>query len=148
MADNKEKQQVIGTSDMPPVETLNYDITYQVSNIFLNDLKLTIKDIAYADAKRYFDFLAYYNYVLPIAVLNEFLKMLANLPFKYVAPLFQVIQNKDLFAKYFIDITPKPETKAEQVNLNEEAKAELRAKVEKQLKDAVENNDSKEVKNA
>lgn len=96
-----------GTSDMPPVQTLDYNKTYQVTNIFLNDLKITLKDVAYADAKKYFDYLEHYKYVLPIAILNEFLKMLSNLPMKYVAQLFGVIQNKDLFPKYFVDITDK-----------------------------------------
>lgn len=107
MAENKaENKKVNGTSDMQPVEVLDYNKTFQVTDLFLNDLKLTLKDVAYADAIRYFNYLANYKYILPIAILNEFLKMLSNLPMKYVAPLFAVIQNKELFPKYFIDITP------------------------------------------
>ena len=107
MAENKaENKKVNGTSDMQPVEVLDYNKTFQVTDLFLNDLKLTLKDVAYADAIRYFNYLANYKYILPIAILNEFLKMLSNLPMKYVAPLFAVIQNKELFPKYFVDITP------------------------------------------
>ena len=104
MAENK---QIIGTEDMPQPEVLAYETTFQVTNVFVNDLKIILKDVAYADAKQYFDFLSHYNYVLPIAILNEFLKRLSDLPYKYVSKLFDIIQNKDLFPKYFIDITPK-----------------------------------------
>lgn len=104
MAENK---QITGTEDMPQPEVLAYETTFQVSNVFVNDLKIILKDVAYADAKQYFDFLSHYNYVLPIAILNEFLKRLSDLPYKYVSKLFDIIQNKDLFPKYFIDITPK-----------------------------------------
>ena len=103
MSDDKK---INGTSDMPPVEVLDYNKTFKVSDLFLNDLKITLKDVAYADAIPYFNYLAKYNYILPVAILNEFLKMLSNLPIKYVAPLFAVIQNKELFSKYFVDITP------------------------------------------
>ena len=123
MADNKqEKQKVNGTSDMPPVQTLDYNKTFQITNLFLNDLKITLRDVAYADAKRYFDYLAHYNYILPISILNEFLKLLSDLPMKYVAQLFAVIQNKDLFPKYFVDITPVQKEEPEQPA--EEAKKE------------------------
>lgn len=98
---------VIGTSDMPPVETLNYETYYKVSSVFINDLKIIMQDVAYADAKPYFDFLANYNYVLPIAVLQEFINMLGKMPFGTVAPLMDVINNKNLFSKYFEDITLK-----------------------------------------
>lgn len=97
-----------GTSEMPQSETLNYDVTFHATKVFLNDLKIILKDVAYADAQPYFDFLEHYNYTLPIAVLNEYLKQLSNLPYKYVNQLFQIIQNKDLFPKYFEEVTAKP----------------------------------------
>jgi hypothetical protein len=119
MAENKK---VNGTSDMQPVEVLDYNKTFQVTDLFLNDLKLTLKDVAYADAIRYFDYLANYKYILPIAILNEFLKMLSNLPMKYVAPLFAVIQNKELFPKYFVDITPNKKQQQVENPENKEVK--------------------------
>lgn len=119
MAENKK---VNGTSDMQPVEVLDYNKTFQVTDLFLNDLRLTLKDVAYADAIRYFNYLANYKYILPIAILNEFLKMLSNLPMKYVAPLFAVIQNKELFPKYFVDITPNKQQQVQQQVNNPEKK--------------------------
>ena len=67
-----------------------------------------MQDVAYADAKPYFDFLANYNYVLPAAILQEYINMLKKMPFGTVAPIMEVINNKNLFPKYFEDITPKP----------------------------------------
>jgi hypothetical protein len=109
MSDNKNaNNQVIGTSDMPHVETLKYETYYKVSPVFMNDLKIILQDVAYADAIQYFDFLKNYNYILPVAVLQEFINMLEKLPFGVVSPIIEVIKNDKLFPKYFEDVTPKP----------------------------------------
>lgn len=105
---------VVGTSDMPQVETLSYETYYKVSPVFINDLKIIMQDVAYADAKPYFDFLANYNYVLPVAILQEYINMLGKMPFGTVAPIMDVINNKNLFPKYFEDVTPKPAKVQEQ----------------------------------
>lgn len=109
MSNNKNTAEpVIGTSDMPQVETLNYETYYKVSPVFVNDLKIILQDVAYADAVQYFDFLKSYNYILPVAILQEFINMLGKLPFGTVSPIMEVINNQNLFPKYFEDVTPKP----------------------------------------
>ena len=108
MSENKEAkkdQQVIGTSDMPPVQVLQYETYYRVSQVFVNDLKIVLQDAAYADVKPFFDFLKNYNFILPAAILNEFLNKLAAMPFRMVSPIMEVIENKNLFPKYFEDVT-------------------------------------------
>ena len=108
MSENKEakkEQPVIGTSDMPPVQVLQYETYYKVSQVFINDLKIVLQDAPYADVKPFFDFLKSYNGILPAAMLNEFLNKLAAMPFRMVSPIMEVIENKNLFPKYFEDIT-------------------------------------------
>ncbi len=101
----KVDNQVIGTSDMPPAKTENYETFYRVTQIFLNDLKTVLQDAAYADVKQFLDYLKTYNYILPVALLNEFLNKLSAMPFRMVSPIMSVIENKDLFPKYFEDVT-------------------------------------------
>lgn len=107
MSESKEnkKEQVIGTSDMPPVQVLQYETYYRVSQVFVNDLRIVMQDAPYADVKPFFDFIKNYNYILPAAMLNEFLNKLAAMPFRVVSPIMEVIENKNLFPKYFEDVT-------------------------------------------
>lgn len=104
---NEKKEPVIGTSDMPPVQTLKYETYYKVSQIFINDLRLVMQDAAYADLKQFLDFLKSYNYILPVAMLNEFINRLATMPYRTVSPIMEVIENKNLFPKYFEELKPK-----------------------------------------
>lgn len=106
MSDTSNKQNpVIGTSDMPPAQTLKYETYYKVNQVFLNDLRTVLQDSPYAEVKKFLDFLHNYNYILPAAMLNEFLNRLAYMPYKTVSPIMVVIENKDLFPKYFEDVT-------------------------------------------
>ena len=106
MSDLKTTEnQVIGTSDMPPAKTVNYETFFRVTQIFINDLKIVLQDAAYADVKQFLDYLKKYNFVLPVATLNEFLNKLSNMPYRMVSPIMTVIENKDLFPKYFEDVT-------------------------------------------
>jgi hypothetical protein len=95
------QQKVHGTSDMPTPEVLDYEQVFKVSPIFVNDLKIVLQEVAYADAQPFFEFLKNYDYVLPVAVLNEFLRKLSTLPYKYVNQIFAIITNQELFGKYF-----------------------------------------------
>lgn len=101
-----KNQGPVGTSDMPPVEILNYGQQYRVTKLFLNDLKITLQDAPYVEVRRFLDFLKNYNYSLPSAVLNEFLNQLAAMPYKMVSPIMDVIDNKKLFSKYFEAVVP------------------------------------------
>lgn len=100
-----KKEPVIGTSDMPPVQTVKYETFYRISQLFINDLKIVMQDAPYADVRQLFSFLENYNFILPAAILNEFLNKIASMPYRLVAPIMEVIENKNLFPKYFEDVT-------------------------------------------
>jgi len=106
----EEEKKVIGTSDMPVPQVANYNNKYKVTQLFRNDLDKVLGDMAYVDVKKVISILDDTNNVLTAALLSEFLHNLTNLPYKVVAPLMKVIENKDNFGKYFeliIDNTKK-----------------------------------------
>lgn len=90
-----------GTSDMPSPQIMDYTKTYEVTDLFKNDLNTVLSDIAYADAVKYIKYIDAYNSVFTAAVLHEFLQMLKQLPYKTVLPLMRALENKDNFSKYF-----------------------------------------------
>ena len=101
----------VGTSDMPTPQTFAYEKSYIVSDLFKRDLTAVLKELPYADAARFIDGINMYPQGIPAAVLNEFIRALGNLPYKYVEPLMRSISNKDNFAKYFTLIENKQEQK-------------------------------------
>ena len=96
------EEKLKGTSDMQSPETLEYSNVYKVTDIFRNDLKKTIEELPYVEAKKYFDMLDSNNNLLPAALLNEFLRSLSMLPYKYILPLMKAIEKKEAFDAYFI----------------------------------------------
>lgn len=99
----------IGTSDMPSPQTMDYSKTFEVTELFKNDLNTILYDVAYADAIKYIDYIDMYNSVFTSAVLHEFIQMLKQLPYKIVLPLMRALENKDNFSKYFrqVDLREK-----------------------------------------
>lgn len=97
------------SKDMPELQVIQYYQTYKITDMFVRDLKTTLGDMAYADSKPFIDRIESYGRVMPVAELDEFIKDLANLPYKIVSKLMAVISNKDNFLKYFEPIPlPKP----------------------------------------
>ena len=101
----------VGTSDMPTPQIFSYDKTYNVTDLFKNDLTTVLKELPYADAARFIDGINMYLQGIPAAVLNEYIRALGNLPYKYVEPLMRSISNKENFGKYFTLIENKKEQK-------------------------------------
>lgn len=99
-----EKSKSIGTSDMPLPQTIAYETRYQVTDLFKKDLEIILGDTAYVDAMKFFEIINVHNSVFTAAVLNEFLRSLAMLPYKTVSPLMKVLDDKEKFAKYFKQI--------------------------------------------
>lgn len=95
-------QNLKGTSDMPDPEVLVYENMYEVTSVFKNDLKKILDEIPYVEAKKFYDVLAMNNDRLPAALMNEFIRNLGMLPYKYVSPLMRAIERKDAFEAYFI----------------------------------------------
>lgn len=90
-----------GTSDMPEPEVINYNTFYKVTPIFINDLHIVLGEVAYADAQKFFNMIASYNNILPVSAVNELLRMLSTMPYKYVAPLMNAVNVEENFKKYF-----------------------------------------------
>lgn len=105
MEENVTKQ--AGTSDMPAPQIFNYGKSYKVTDLFKNDLMIVLKELPYAEAKKYLDALEMYKETIPIAALNEFIRALGSLPYKYVAGLMKILEKKENFEKYFIEVEEK-----------------------------------------
>lgn len=96
-----------GTSDMPLPQTITYEISYQVTDLFKRDLETILADVAYVDAMKYVKMIESHNSVFTAAVLNEFIRSLTLLPYKVVSPLMKILDDKEKFAKYFKQIDNK-----------------------------------------
>lgn len=112
MAKVEKKQK--GTEEMPEPELVNYETYYRVNDIFVNDLKVCLGDMAYVEVQKYLNFLSNYNNILPVASLNEMIRMLGNEPFRMVNPLMVALNNSENFNKYFtqLDLSKKEEQPA------------------------------------
>ena len=86
---------------MPEPQVINYGQHYKVTNLFVNDLKKVLADVAYVDAQKFFNKITENDYVLPISAVNEMIRDLGNLPYKYVSAFMGVINNPENFVKYF-----------------------------------------------
>ena len=101
----------VGTSDMPAPQIFSYDKSYIITDMFKKDLTTVLKELPYADAARFIDGINMYPQGIPAAVLNEFIRALGNLPYKYVEPLMKALSVKENFEKYFKLIENKQEQK-------------------------------------
>lgn len=93
-----------GTENMPEPQTLNYDVFFRVTQTFVNDIQLVLGDMSYADVKKVLDVILVRNGILPVAVLNELIRTIAGLPYKYVYNIMTLIGQPETFAKYFIEL--------------------------------------------
>lgn len=101
------------STDMPEPKVLNYDLKYRVTQLFINDLKKVLANVAYADAIRLFDKIESCERVFTLAQLNEFISELSEFPYKHVVAIMTVLNQKDNFFKYFEELVPVPENKDE-----------------------------------
>ena len=101
----------VGTSDMPTPQTFAYEKSYIVSDLFKRDLTAALNELPYADAAPFIDGINMYPQGMPAAALNEFIRALGRLPYKYIAPLMKALDNKENFEKYFKLIENKQEQK-------------------------------------
>jgi len=96
------------SSEMPEPQVINYGQHYKLSDLFINDLKKVLADVAYVDAQKFFDKIDNTeNRVMPIAQVNELIRDLSYLPYKVVAQFMNVIKSKENFLRYFVPIEPK-----------------------------------------
>lgn len=97
----KQPKTVIGTSDMPTPQTMEYSVVYKVTDVFIKDLTTVLRNGPYIDLKRVLDYIEANHRMFPAALLNEFIRTLANFPYKTIMPLMKVIENKEKFPYYF-----------------------------------------------
>lgn len=90
------------SSEMPDPKIMDYNGHYKLSDLFVNDLKKVLGDIAYVDAKKFFDKIDQHNRIMSNAQLTEFINEIQGLPYKVVAQLMGVINKKENFLKYFV----------------------------------------------
>lgn len=93
-----------GTSEMPAPQIFNYDKHYKITDMFKNDLMIVLKELPYVEAKKILDCFEFYKDMIPIAALNEMIRALGTLPYKYVSSLMRVLEKKENFDKYFIEV--------------------------------------------
>ena len=95
----------VKSSEMPEPQVMNYYQYYKLSDLFINDLKKVLADVAYVDAKKFFDKIdKAENRIMAIAQINELIRDLSYLPYKVVAQLMTVINAHENFIKYFVPI--------------------------------------------
>lgn len=95
---------ILKSTEMPEPQTLDYMKYYQITPLFISDLKKVLADTAYVDAMKFFDKIAECKYIMSIAILNEFIRDLGNLPYKTVCNLMNVISDENNFVRYFMPI--------------------------------------------
>ena len=118
-----EMAEILKSSDLKEVKTMNYDLFYRLTPVFINDLKKTLNDVAYVDAQKLLSKIETLHGIFPVAILNEFLADLRNLPYGIVSPLMAVINQKEYFVQYFEEIDLKKlEEKEKELRKKEEAK--------------------------
>lgn len=93
---------------MPEPKVLDYSQFFQISDLFINDLKKVLADLAYVEANKIFSKINQFNNrIMGIAQVNELVRDISYLPYKNVAPLMTAINNNDNFLKYFIPVKLK-----------------------------------------
>lgn len=91
-----------GTADMPVPQTVNYSEMYDVKQEFINDVYTLVRDMAYADAKQILDYITSCGTRICVAQLNELIRMLSGIPYRYIAPVMQNIERNG--EKYFVKV--------------------------------------------
>lgn len=102
----EQNKKVIGTSDMPAPQTMEYRVVYKVTDLFIRDLTTVLKNGPYVELKGVLNFIESNERKFTAAVLNEFIRMLGNFPYKSIMPLMKAIENKDKFSYYFEIVKP------------------------------------------
>jgi len=97
--------EIAKSPEMPELKTIQYNQTYKMSDMFINDLKRVLADLPYVEAQKFLQRVEDNKRIFSIAALNEFIRDLSYLPYKVVCKLMGVINNKENFLKYFNPIT-------------------------------------------
>lgn len=92
------------STEMPEPKVLNYDLKYRISQLFINDLKKVLANVAYVDAIKMLDKIERNERIFTLAQLNEFILELSSFPYKDIVPLMAVLNQHGNFFKYFEEI--------------------------------------------
>lgn len=97
---------------MPEPATMDYSKKFKILDPFITDLQISLGDLEFSKADAFIRFAASKKGGISIADLNEFVKKIEQLPYRFVAPLMANIRNRETFVQYFEEI-PKEEKKDE-----------------------------------
>ncbi len=93
MAKTKEK--------MPEPATIDYTRKFKILDAFITDLQISLGDLEFSKADAFVRFAVSKKEEISIADLNEFIKKIEQLPYRFVAPLIANIRNQETFVQYF-----------------------------------------------
>lgn len=83
---------------MPQPETMNYDQTLILSDMFVNDMYAALDGFAYVEVSEIFKTVEQLKNNMPINVLNEIVRRIASFPYKNVKNLMNVVEtNQGLY---------------------------------------------------
>lgn len=101
---NTPTNEDLGTVDthvsMPAPETMNYEQTLQLTDVFVNDVTNALGELAYAETHQIIDFVHNNRTNLPISLANQLINQLASFPWKVVKDVMYNINTNQ--AAYFI----------------------------------------------
>ena len=101
------------SSEMPEPQVMDYRQHYRVTSLFVNDLKRVLSEVAYVDAEPFFKKIEESNGIMCISAVNELIRDLGRLPYKYVNTIMKIINTSENFVKYFEPL-PIPEDQKQQ----------------------------------
>lgn len=101
--EEKNATVVENTTNMEKPKTANYEKTYKISDVFINDLKTCLGDLEFNKADQFIRFAEAKKESIITAELQEFVNKLGFLPWRYVSPIMQAINTPEIMAKYFIE---------------------------------------------
>ncbi len=103
MSEKNTKQVEEESPKMEKPQTADYDKKYIISESFIQDLKTCLGDLEFNKADQFIRFAEAKKDGIITADLQEFVNKLGFLPWRYVSPLMQAMNNPEVMPKYFIE---------------------------------------------
>lgn len=92
------------SSEMPEPVVMDYEIAYTITEKFKEDLIISISELPYVVCEGLIKFVEDNKTHVELGVLNEYIRKIAQLPYRYVNGLMANIQNPQTQPIYFTPI--------------------------------------------
>lgn len=92
------------SSEMPEPMVMDYEIAYTITEKFKEDLIISISELPYVVCEGLIKFVEDNKEHVELGVLNEYIRKIAQLPYRYVNGLMTNIQNPQTQPIYFTPI--------------------------------------------